>query len=241
MTDSTDNAPEPERTDAYLIVKRDLYYGPNSQGYTGVKDRAGRYTLAEVAVRFPNKESPNQDGMYYIHEDDAPEYSKGCYWDIRLEHQRDKALEEVARLRADLAPDPLRAVKVKPLVWREIETYGGQCFDAIALHTVYRIIPKHDGRYWLTEPDCSLPTLEAAKAAAQADYEQRIRSALEPADPLADPRVTALVAHLHRLTAHGDGLEGWTVDKAKIARKNWNKAKAEAFTALAAFDNEASE
>lgn len=32
----------------YLILKRDLYYRPNACGYTGIKDHAGRYTLAEA-------------------------------------------------------------------------------------------------------------------------------------------------------------------------------------------------
>lgn len=89
----------------FLIVKYDLYYRPKSQGYTGIKDHAGRYTLDEVAVMFPNMESENQDGMTFIAEEDAPEFSKACFWDLKLEHvtkQRDSAQAEIARLTSEV-------------------------------------------------------------------------------------------------------------------------------------------
>lgn len=75
----------------YLIEKRGLYYRSNSRGYTGLKSEAGRYSLEEVAFRFPNMESPNQDGMTYIPVKEAPEYSKACPWDVRM---NDKAFKE---------------------------------------------------------------------------------------------------------------------------------------------------
>ena len=80
--------------------------------------------------------------------------------------------------------------RVKPLVWRETNDGNrrkGECFSTrspvsfapIAAHK------KHDG--WWLNVDCkTYPTLDAAKAAAQADYEARILAALEPAPDVAD-------------------------------------------------------
>lgn len=83
------------------------------------------------------------------------------------------------------AVDAIRAlpavdVGVKPLEWVETYTYGGKAYDAVGINTIYRIVPKDGGEFYLTDPDCSgfFTTLEAAKAAAQADYAARIRSAL---------------------------------------------------------------
>lgn len=101
MTDRMDT--EALRSGLFLIVKRDLYYRPNDCGYTGIKDHAGRYTLEEVAVRFPNMESPHQDGTSFVAEEDAPEFTKACFWDLKLDHvtkQRDDARAEVLELRA---------------------------------------------------------------------------------------------------------------------------------------------
>lgn len=77
------------------------------------------------------------------------------------------------------------AVKVKPLEWKECNSGNfkkGQCFAARSMvdFAPIAIHKKADG--WWLSLDCEThPTLEAAKAAAQADYERRILSALEPA------------------------------------------------------------
>ena len=68
----------------YLIEKRGLYYRPNAAGYTGLKSEAGRYDLGEVAKHFPNFDSPNQDGMTFVDEMDAPDYSTQCPWDVKI-------------------------------------------------------------------------------------------------------------------------------------------------------------
>jgi hypothetical protein len=99
---TTDTTEAVERPDTFLIVKRGLYYRPNSQGYTGVRDDAGVYTLSQVAAHFPNIDSPNQDGMTFVHLDDAPEYSEACFWDVKLNHQKRKAEAERDALRAQL-------------------------------------------------------------------------------------------------------------------------------------------
>jgi hypothetical protein len=74
----------------FLIIKRGLYYRPQAKGYTNFKEEAGRFTLEEVAVRFPNKDSDNQDGMYFMHEDDSPEYAPSCCPIEELYHRRRK-------------------------------------------------------------------------------------------------------------------------------------------------------
>jgi len=70
----------------FLIEKRGLYYRPDSAGYTGLKDEAGLYPLDELALHFPNFDSPNQDGMTFVSQDDAPEFSTACAWDVKLKH-----------------------------------------------------------------------------------------------------------------------------------------------------------
>lgn len=87
--------------DAYLIVKRGLYYRPNSQGYTGLKSEAGRYSLDDV----PDRGGPNREGITCVHEDDAPEYSPRCPWDVRLVDQTArKAIEVALNEAAELVP-----------------------------------------------------------------------------------------------------------------------------------------
>jgi len=90
--------------------------------------------------------------------------------------------------------------RVKPLVWRETNDGNrrkGECFSTrspvsfapIAAHK------KHDG--WWLNVDCkTYPTLEAAKAAAQADYAARIMAAIDVVDvaELVEERDAALSA-----------------------------------------------
>lgn len=70
----------------FLLVKRDLYYRPDACGYTGIKDHAGRYH---------EDEAEPESGVTAIHEDDAPEFSKGCWDDVARRHLQKK----IARLR----------------------------------------------------------------------------------------------------------------------------------------------
>lgn len=102
----------------------------------------------------------------------------------RNEYIRAETAEaEVARLTAELAAARGR---VKPLEWREVndgnrrkgEVFGTRSPVSFAPITAHK---KHDG-WWLSADCKTYPTLEAAKAAAQADYAARILAALEP-DP----------------------------------------------------------
>jgi Lar family restriction alleviation protein len=88
--------------------------------------------------------------------------------------------------RANLAPDPLGAVKVRPLEWEP--DFSG--FRAFFMGVTY-IIGFRDGSWFFMGKTHHTP--EAAKATAQAHCETRILSALEPADVLDDARVKALV------------------------------------------------
>ncbi|MCB4862937.1 hypothetical protein K7W03_25475 [Sphingobium sp. PNB] len=95
----TDKAPVTvEQGDRFLLVKRGLYYRPGNQGYTGIKDRAGRY---------PESDASPEDGITAIHEDDAPEYSQACFADLKEKHMLGKIAaleEEIKRLREALTP-----------------------------------------------------------------------------------------------------------------------------------------
>lgn len=87
-------------------------------------------------------------------------------------------------LRQRISALPAVQPRVKPLVW---ETFGKECLRAETVLGRYEVMwGFHNGQ---TSLDVPAPrrthtwhsTLEAAKAAAQADYESRILSALEPA------------------------------------------------------------
>ena len=72
----------------FLIEKHNLYYKPESAGYTGLKSNAGRYSFEEAAeIVGPNGPDGSRDGMEMWREEDAPEYSSGCAWDIKMKDQ----------------------------------------------------------------------------------------------------------------------------------------------------------
>ena len=83
----------------FLLVKRGLYYAPWRQGYTGVKDRAGRYLEADA---YPPE-------VVAIHEDDAPMFSPACWPETKAAYYE----AEIARLRdiVCLADDLLMEAK----------------------------------------------------------------------------------------------------------------------------------
>lgn len=89
MTDTPDTealvAEMREAGEVYLLIKRGLYYRPNGQGYTGLKDDAGRYDFE----RAKQHHSP-EDGVTYIHEDEARECSPKCAVEIVAEHMQGK-------------------------------------------------------------------------------------------------------------------------------------------------------
>jgi hypothetical protein len=88
----------------------------------------------------------------------------------------------------------------KPLEWRECNGCLWKSAD------LYRIEDNgsnwKEDRYWLfiVAQRTKHPTLEAAKAAAQADYERRVRSALSQPHP-ADERVVVALRMAHSFIA----------------------------------------
>lgn len=115
-TESHEVKADTSKEAVWLIMKRDLYYMPEGKGYTGVKKDAGRFPLEETAVRFPDCDD---HGLSFIHEDDAPEFSKACFEDIArkvLSDERDALAAENQRLREALLvyADPCDATETKP-------------------------------------------------------------------------------------------------------------------------------
>lgn len=101
--------------------------------------------------------------------------------------QLGEATDAIAALPA-VTPQPV-GVTVKPLEWKEADHGNfrkGECYHATSpvSFAPLAIHKKHDG--WWLNVDCKThPTIEAAQAAAQADYEARILAALDltPAAP----------------------------------------------------------
>ena len=95
----------------------------------------------------------------------------------------EQELRDRARLTAERDAAMAGAVKVKPLVWFEVEKsrYGGK-------YTADGYTIRYIEGLWLldfagqSKAIWRFPTLDAAQAAAQADYEARILAALQP-DP----------------------------------------------------------
>ncbi len=121
----------------------------------------------------------------------------GEAWRYRLTHSDARGKYDVLfRPTRKIAVMPPQGVRVKPLVWtvtqdkRDGRThYGHGAFDhwygvhrekAGAWAAFHFLSAKRTGIY--PENDDTFPTLDAAKAAAQADYERRILAALAPAE-----------------------------------------------------------
>ena len=118
---------------------------------------------------------------------------------------------EIARLTAERDAALAGAVKVKPLVWFEVEKsrYGGK-------YTADGYTIRYIEGLWLldfagqSKAIWRFPTIEAAKAAAQTDYDARILAAIQP-DPdarqadLSDAARDVLAERARQISA-----EGWT-------------------------------
>jgi hypothetical protein len=92
------------------------------------------------------------------------------------------ALSEAPEVKALVAEAVERATRVKPLVWKQ----EAENAWVAAHYAVHQYWPHNNGLFAVSGYLGGLgaialgkhPTLEAAKAAAQADYEQRIRAAI---------------------------------------------------------------
>lgn len=87
----------------YVLLKRDLYECPGHKGYTGIRDKAGRWSEEEItASRYSiaNVYNPSYREHYAIPADVAPEFTNECFHDLSLAHLRGK----VERLQEALTP-----------------------------------------------------------------------------------------------------------------------------------------
>lgn len=76
-------------SEQWLVLKRDLYWRPNDQGYTGIRDHAARYTYDEAKSRVGDGSS----GVSMLKESEAPEFTGACFDDLARAHlleQRDR-------------------------------------------------------------------------------------------------------------------------------------------------------
>jgi hypothetical protein len=128
---------------------------------------------------------------------------------IEVQKRTGETIAFALNSRADL-PAPVR---VKDLVWFDYGTAqhpNSQGSVAEASDATYRVSLIGDRWHgtWTAE---TFDTLEAAKAAAQADYTARILAALETApDAMADPRVVALVEAVERMMEQCEDGDGYT-------------------------------
>lgn len=89
--------------DGYLLIKRGLYYRPNSMGYTGLKVNAGRYSKSQA----DDHEDPIS-GVSVMHESIAPLIAPKCFDDIARDYllHRLTVAEEALQQIVQLEPRP---------------------------------------------------------------------------------------------------------------------------------------
>lgn len=125
---------------------------------------------------------------------------KGLIEDLNTAHIQDIDLsatssalsslwDMVVELRSQVADAGKRGVQVKPLVWTprgDGAQWYAKCPNGMFHYTALPQFREELDGQWMTYLDAiwrPYPTLEAAKAAAQADYEVRIQSCLIDATP----------------------------------------------------------
>lgn len=116
---------------------------------------------------------------------------------------------------------------VKPLEWIKGKKpdFSGNVFwrGQTAFDWGYRIYSEDD-KYVLRDQNLDFANLEDAQAAAQADYERRIRSALSPAPAMAGWR--KVLEALRKLTNEADGLSFREAEiKAIVGNTNWRNLR----------------
>lgn len=101
-------------------------------------------------------------------------------------------------------------VKVKPLEWSEVFIGLKRATTDIGRYEVY-CFDRYDWRMYpagkIASDSTSYPSLEAAQAAAQADYERRILSSLEPS-PAFEEMVEALEGLVKCCEEHDAAIAG---------------------------------
>ncbi len=113
----------PSDVPTYLLVKRGLYYRPGNQGYTGIRDKAGRYYESDAMP---------DSGVEAIHQDEAPIFSPACFEDVKVSYLMsnlatalaEKAViaERLARYEAAMVSEEAREVVARALCELHIRT-----------------------------------------------------------------------------------------------------------------------
>jgi hypothetical protein len=86
-------------SDQFYLLKRDLYECTDHQGYTGIRDKAGVYSLRELrGVEVMPEYLPQYDGHYAIKAGEAPEFTNACFDDLARNHLKSKIADLEARL-----------------------------------------------------------------------------------------------------------------------------------------------
>lgn len=70
----------------FLLMKRGLYYAPNRSGYTGLRDKAGRYLESDA---YPDA------GVTAVREDLAPLFAPACCAHVKAEYIAEQGLGEL--------------------------------------------------------------------------------------------------------------------------------------------------
>lgn len=86
----------PPDKDVWLLIKRDLYERPNHQGYTGIRDEAGRYSFDDAV-----KHAKHHGLDHAVRLSEATEFRAAAFHDLVIAHltkQRDSLASRVARL-----------------------------------------------------------------------------------------------------------------------------------------------
>ena len=208
--------------DVYFVRKNGYYYRPNSRGYTSSPWEAGRYSKEDAEIHIDERAGvsivrasevmpdmlarKSPDGLREKIENEVRANLSWRVTDLFKAHVVERAAalakESTDRILALVQP----AVKVKALEW-------GSHF-ARTPWGVYRTV-RHSEKSWRYVPPCGFvhtfyPTEEAAKAAAQAHYENAIREALEPcaSDSAGNEPVSDLIGDVNEMVPDGMVVEG---------------------------------
>ncbi|MER9524055.1 hypothetical protein NKI96_10765 [Mesorhizobium sp. M0292] len=98
-----------------------------------------------------------------------------------LENCAEKAARAVLALVTPVDHPEAVGVKIKPLEWNEDGWLDGRAVKWLAVSFGYSWIIRNDDHAFLC-CGCRYASLDRAKAAAQSDFETRIRSAIQPSD-----------------------------------------------------------
>lgn len=86
----------------WVIIKRGLFFRPDSRGYTGIRDEAGRYTEEKARQHA-------EHGCGIMLASEAPEFMPAAFSDLVINHlsdQRDTMRKTLEALRDDPAVPP---------------------------------------------------------------------------------------------------------------------------------------